>query len=54
MGKWVALSDPSTVLVAADSPQEVLAWLATHKRRASYGMFRVPARHGEAAETAPV
>jgi len=30
------------VLVAADTPQEVLAWLAKNDRRASYGMFRVP------------
>src|SRR5262245_3236658 len=43
IGKWVALSSPTGVLVAADTPQEVLAWLATHGRKASYGMFRVPA-----------
>src|SRR5438034_4411685 len=28
MGKWVALAGPLEVLVAADTPQEVLAWLA--------------------------
>jgi hypothetical protein len=54
VGKWVALADPTTVLVAADSPQEVLAWLATHERRALYGMFRVPAMRGEAEGMAPL
>jgi hypothetical protein len=42
MGKWVALSSPTDVLVAADTPQEVLSWLSIHGQRASYGMFRVP------------
>ena len=42
MGKWVAMAGPLEVLVAADTPQEVLAWLARHERRAWYGMFRVP------------
>lgn len=42
VGKWVALARATDVLVAADSPQEVLAWLARHECRASYGMFRVP------------
>jgi hypothetical protein len=41
--KWVALGDPTEVLVAADSPEEVLVWLALHERRAATGMFRVPA-----------
>jgi hypothetical protein len=53
VGKWVALAGPTDVLVAADSPQEVLAWLARHERRASYGMFRVPASPGEAEGAAP-
>jgi hypothetical protein len=53
MGKWVALAGPMDVLVAADSPQEVLAWLARHERRAPYGMFRVPASPAEAEGTAP-
>lgn len=53
-GKWVALSDPLTILVAADTPQEVLAWLARHDRRASYGMFRVPATDWEAGGAAPL
>jgi hypothetical protein len=41
-GRWVALSAPTEVLVAAETPQEVLGWLAQHGRRADYGMFRVP------------
>jgi hypothetical protein len=41
-GKWVALASPTEVLVAADRPEDVLAWLARHERSASYGMFRVP------------
>jgi hypothetical protein len=43
MGKWVALSSPTQVLVAADTPQEVLSWLSQNGQRASYGMFKVPA-----------
>lgn len=53
VGKWVALAGPTEVLVAADTPQEVLAWLARHGRRASYGMFRVPQYHWEAEGLAP-
>jgi hypothetical protein len=53
VGKWVALSSPTEVLVAADSPQEVLAWLAHHERRADYGMFRVPTSFDEAEGLAP-
>src|SRR5207249_8796157 len=41
MGKWVALGGPLEVLVAAETPQEVVAWLARHNRRSS-GMLRVP------------
>ena len=51
-GKWVALGGPTEVLVAADDPRDVLAWLSKHERRAS-GMFRVPARPGEAEGAAP-
>jgi hypothetical protein len=36
IGKWVALAGPTEVLVAAESPQEVLAWLARHERSAPY------------------
>jgi hypothetical protein len=53
LGKWVALAAPTDVLVAADTPQEVLAWLARHERRAEYGMFRVPVSPGEAEGAAP-
>lgn len=53
VGKWVALASPTEVLVAADTPQEVLAWLARHERRASYGMFRVPGSVHEAEGLAP-
>jgi hypothetical protein len=52
-GQWVALAGPTEVLVAADTPQEVLAWLARHERRAPYGMFRVPASVTEAEGGAP-
>jgi hypothetical protein len=53
LGQWVALAAPTEVLVAADSPQEVLAWLSQHDRRAPYGMFRVPASLAEAEGAAP-
>lgn len=53
VGKWVALAGPTEVLVAAETPQEVLAWLARHERRAPYGMFRVPASPDEAEGLAP-
>lgn len=53
VGQWVALDGPTEVLVAADTPQEVLGWLARHDRRASYGMFRVPASIAEAEGIAP-
>ncbi len=54
VGKWVALSGPTTVLVAADTPQEVLAWIAKHEQRATYGMFRVPTATWEAEGLAPL
>jgi hypothetical protein len=53
VGKWVALASPTEVLVAADRPDEVLAWLARHERRAPYGMFRVPDLEAEAQGLAP-
>lgn len=53
-GKWVALANPTTVLVAADSPHDVLAWLARHERRAPYGMFRVPETRGAAEGAVPL
>jgi hypothetical protein len=53
VGKWVALGDPTEVLVAADTPEEVVAWLARHERRAAHGMLRVPATVAEAEGLAP-
>jgi hypothetical protein len=53
VGRWVALSAPAEVLVAADTPQEVLSWLARHERRAEFGMFRVPASLAEAEGAGP-
>lgn len=53
VGRWVALASPCEVLVAAETPQEVLAWLAQHERRAPYGMFRVPATVREVEGLAP-
>jgi hypothetical protein len=55
IGKWVALGDsPWDVLVAADTPQEVLAWLARHGRRASSGMLRVPESERETEVIGPL
>jgi hypothetical protein len=53
IGKWVALDTPTSVLVAADRPEDVIAWLARHNKRASYGMFRVPAARWEAEGAGP-
>jgi len=52
-GKWVALAGPTDVLVAADTPQEVLRWLAQYERKATGGMFRVPTQPSEAEGVAP-
>jgi hypothetical protein len=54
VGKWVALAGPTEVLVAADDPHEVLAWLARHEKRATYGMFRVPEAEWQAGGAAPL
>jgi hypothetical protein len=55
VGKWVALGEtPWEVLVAAATPQEVLAWLARHGRRASGGMFRVPESERDAELIGPL
>jgi hypothetical protein len=40
IGRWVATRDDE-VLVAADEPREVVAWLARHGQKAD-SMFRVP------------
>lgn len=52
VGKWVALAGPTEVLVAAERPQDVLAWLSRHGVQAS-GMFRVPTEAAEAGGVAP-
>jgi hypothetical protein len=54
VGKWVAMAGPTDVLVAADTPEEVIAWLARHGRQASYGMFRVPASEADSVGVAPL
>lgn len=52
IGKWVALDGPTEVLVAAETPQDVLAWLTRHGKQAT-GMFRVPAEPADAEGAAP-
>lgn len=54
VGNWVALVGPTEILVAAKTPQEVLAWLAKHERRATFGMFRVPEAASETKGAAPL
>jgi hypothetical protein len=51
MGKWVAQKGIE-VLVAADTPQEVVRWLEEHNQWAD-GMFRVPRTETEASGLAP-
>ncbi len=51
VGRWVAQRDLD-ILVAADTPQAVLAWLEHHNQRAD-AMFRVPADETEATGAAP-
>ena len=50
-GRWVAQRGLE-VLVAADTPQAVLAWLERHNQQADV-MFRVPADEAEAGGSAP-
>jgi hypothetical protein len=50
-GRWVAQRGLE-VLVAADSPQAVLAWLERHNQK-SDAMFRVPRDETEAVGVAP-
>jgi hypothetical protein len=50
-GKWIAQRGLE-VLVAADSPLEVLSWLERHNQQAD-AMFRVPAGEAEATGAAP-
>ncbi|MGH8774653.1 MAG: hypothetical protein ACRDWI_05575 [Jiangellaceae bacterium] len=52
VGQWVAQRGLE-VLVAADTPEVVLAWLERHNEKAD-GMFRVPASDVEATGAAPL
>lgn len=52
VGKWVAQKGIE-VLVAADTPEEVLRWLEEHNQWAD-GMFRVPRTKAEATGLAPL
>ena len=51
VGRWVAQKGIE-VMVAADTPEEVLAWLECHDQYAD-GMFRVPAEPWEAEGSWP-
>ena len=51
VGRWVAQRGME-VLVAADTPQAVLAWLERHNQHAD-AMFKVPVDRAEAAGAAP-
>lgn len=50
-GRWVAQRGLE-VLVAADTPQAILAWLERHNQQAD-AMFRVPADEAESTGAAP-
>ena len=52
IGQWVAVRDEE-VLVAANSPAEVVSWLAQHHQQAQ-SMFRVPAAESEIGGAAPL
>ncbi len=52
IGQWVATQGHEEVLVAADTPREVIAWLARHDVRAD-SMFRVPESDAAAGGAAP-
>jgi len=51
IGEWVAIKDDD-VLVSADSPTAVLAWLSQHDQTAD-SMFRVPENETAAGGAAP-
>lgn len=51
IGDWVAIKDDD-VLISADSPSTVIAWLAEHDRTAD-SLFRVPENEEAAGGTAP-
>ena len=52
VGQWVAQSGME-ILVAADSPEEVLSWLERHDQHAD-SMFRVPERPADATGAVPL
>ena len=52
IGQWVAVRDEE-VLVAANSPAEVVSWLAQHHQQAQ-SMFRVPAAESAIGGAAPL
>jgi len=52
VGQWVATKDDD-VLYAADTPQEVVSWLARHGQRAD-SMFRMPEDDRAASGLAPL
>lgn len=52
IGKWVAQRGLE-VLVAADTPRDVFAWLERHNQRAEV-MFRVPLNEAEASGVSPI
>jgi hypothetical protein len=52
IGQWVAVRGEE-VLVAANSPAEVVSWLAQHQQQAQ-SMFRVPAAESEIGGAAPL
>jgi hypothetical protein len=51
IGQWVAVRGDE-VLVAADSPKEVVSWLARHQQRAQ-SVFRVPGSEQAISGAAP-
>lgn len=51
IGEWIAVKDDD-VLVSADSPAAVLAWLSQHDQTAD-SMFRVPENETAAGGAAP-
>jgi hypothetical protein len=51
IGEWVAIKDDD-VLVAAETPAAVLAWLSQHDQTAD-SMFCVPASEAAAGGAAP-
>jgi len=52
IGQWVAVRGEE-VLVAADSPAEVVSWLAQHHQQAQ-SMFRVPTAESAIGGAAPL